>query len=102
METLAGIAAVLSAATAIVAVSLAYRSTQRANRPSVWANVRGRTEGGGRLVEVQLFNGGPGIALDVVAARSEPTGNPDDLDEWREHDLTRPVRVLGNGERLPP
>lgn len=42
------------------------------------------------------------MARDVVAARSEPTGNPDKLDEWMDHDHTGVIRTLRSGESMPP
>jgi hypothetical protein len=38
------------------------------------------------------------LALEVVAAHSEPTCNPD---EWAEHDHTPVIRALQSGESNP-
>ncbi len=102
MEAALAAAAVLSALSSAIAAAIAYRSSQRATQPSIWTAVRAHNEGGTRIIQLRIHNGGPGLARDVVAARSEPTGNPKNFDEWLEHDHTGAIRTLEAGESMPP
>ena len=102
MTTIVAIAACLSALTSVVAAAVAYKFSLRASRPSIWSVARPHREGDSRVIEVRIHNGGPGLARDVVAARSEPTGNPDKPNEWMEHDHTAVIRILQAGESMPP
>jgi hypothetical protein len=96
------VAALLSAIASVVAAAIAYTSNQRAIQPSIWFAARGHDEGEARVIQVRVHNGGPGLARDVVAARSEPTGNPEKPNEWLEHDHTGAIRTLQGGESMPP
>ena len=96
------VAALLSAIASVVAAAIAYSSNQRAIQPSIWFAARGHDEGNARVIQVRVHNGGPGLARDVVAARSEPTGNPKKANEWLEHDHTGAIRTLQGGESMPP
>jgi hypothetical protein len=95
-------AALLSAIASVVAAAVAYISNQRAIQPSIWFAARGHDEGDARVIQVRVHNGGPGLARDVVAARSEPTANPEKPNEWLEHDHTGAIRTLQGGESMPP
>lgn len=81
---------------------MAYQFNLRATRPSIWSVARSHDEGDARIIQVRIHNGGPGLARDVVAARSEPTGNPAKPNEWMEHDHTKVIRILQCGESMPP
>lgn len=102
MTTVVGIAACLSALASLVAAGFAYRFHLRATQPSIWSVARSHREGGLQIIQVRIHNGGPGLARDVVAARSEPTGNPKKPGEWMEHDHTPVIRILQSGESMPP
>ena len=101
MTTVVGIAACLSALTSLVAVAFAYRANLRAIEPSILTVARSHDEGDVRIIQVRIHNGGPGLARDVVAARSEPTDNPEKPNEWMEHDHTAVIRILQSGESIP-
>lgn len=101
MTTVVGVAACLSALTSLVAVAFAHRANLRAIQPSIWTVARSHGDGDVRIIQVRIHNGGPGLARDVVAARSEPTGNPEKPNEWMEHDHTPVIRILQSGESIP-
>lgn len=102
MNAVLAITAILSAFASITAAVIAYVSNQRAIQPSVWSAARAHDEDGVRVIQVRIHNGGPGLAREVVAARSEPTGNPQDWNEWKDHDHTGVIRTLRSGESMPP
>lgn len=102
MEAALAAAAVLSAIASAIAAAIAYVSNQRAVQPFLWTAVRAHDEAGARVIQLRIHNGGPGLARDVVAARSEPTGNPKKPGEWMEHDHTAAIRTLQAGGSMPP
>jgi hypothetical protein len=105
MEIALAIAAIASAIASAVSALVAYHAIQLAHRPTVWAVASPRKEDTERFIGVQIHNGGPGVALEVAAARSEPTqrrvGTFRKVEEWKESDPTPFVRTLAPGERTP-
>lgn len=90
----------------VLSALIAYRAVHLTHRPSVWAVASPRSDGGDRYIGVQIHNAGPGIALDVTAARTEPTGRlvgrVRQQAEWIEQDQSPFIRTVEPGERVPP
>lgn len=97
---------ILSLAISVCSVAIAFRAFQVTHRPTVWGVASPRKDGGDSFIGVQIHNGGPGVAIDVAAARSEPTGRTigqlRQIEEWKENDRSPFVRTLEAGERFPP
>lgn len=98
--------AVLSLVISVASAAVAYRALQLTHRPTLWAVASPRTEEGDTFIGVQVHNGGPGVAIDVAAARSEPTGRIvgrlKKSEEWSESYRSPFVRTLEASERFPP
>jgi len=106
MGTALAIAAICAAGASIISALVAYSALHLGHRPSIWAIASQRAEDGDRFIGVQIHNAGPGVALDVVAARTEPTGRLIGRlrrsSEWAEHDRSPVIRTLAPGEKMPP
>jgi hypothetical protein len=112
MTTAVAVAAVLSAGASVVSALLARQAVRRSHIPSVWGALSFGREGP-NSVEVRLHNAGPGLALDVRAARVE-LREADPTVSWlrrrlRGSDLqmvafdpSPRVRTLAAGEENPP
>lgn len=70
MTTAAAVAAVFSAGASIVSAMFARQAVRRSHMPSVWGALAFGQEGP-NSIQVRLHNAGPGLALDVRAARVE-------------------------------
>lgn len=105
---------ILSGCSLVIAAVALYSSRQAVHRttgPTVWAVVSFGHEDRGSI-DVRFHNGGPGIALDVRAARIEPNQPPPPDLRWKLFgqrwerttgwDPTPRVRTLGPGEENPP
>lgn len=96
----------VSLAISFGSVAIALRAFHISHRPTVWGVASPRQEEGDAYIGVQIHNGGPGVAIDVAAARSEPTGRRigrwKRTEEWKENDRSPFVRTLEVGERFPP
>lgn len=109
--SLVGIIASFSLVVSVVSLSYARQAVRRSNGPSVWAVVSfGHEEQGS--VDIRIHNGGPGLALDVRAARIELNPPPPHSlhrpllgHRWKRSSARSPtprVRTLGPGEENPP
>lgn len=109
--SLASAIAILSLLASIASLSYARQAMGRSNGPSVWAVVSfGHEEPGS--VDIRIHNGGPGLALDVRAARLElNTPPPPSVRRpligrgWTRMTAWNPtprIRTLGPGEENPP
>lgn len=107
LSELADGAVVASAALAALSATASWRSAlvareavSRSNAAFVWPAVRIGRDGDRTLAWVRLFNDGPALARDVVAARLEPGG--ENFKTWSVHDQTPVIRGLKPHETLPP
>ncbi len=108
---LGDIISVLALVVATISASYAYQAVRRSNGPSVWAVVSAGHEEPGS-VDIRIHNGGPGLALDVRAARIQLNQPPPPSlrrpllgHRWKRSsawDPTPRVRALGPGEENPP
>jgi hypothetical protein len=97
---------VVSLLISVGSVAIALRAFHVSHRPTVWGVASPRRDGKDTFIGVQIHNGGPGVAIDVAAARSEPTGRRvgrlKQTEEWKENDRSPFVRTLEAGKRFPP